>query len=189
MKIAVMTAAIILLFAATSVAETQSPDGGVPDSYIIGPEDVLEINVWKEDELTRQVLVRSDGKISLPLIGDVQAAGLTPVQLKEVITERLQDYMSEPVVSVIVEIPRDIKVYVIGNVKNPGNFSMKHEINLLQAIALAGGLNEWASKKIIVISKEGGKETRRVVNYKEVIAGEALDQNLVLKSGDTIIVP
>ena len=171
------------------LAQTPPKGKEASDSYVIEPEDRLEIHVWKDADLTREVLVRNDGKISLPLVDDVQAAGLTPLQLKKVITEKLQEFLGEPQISVIVKVPKRYKVYVVGNVTKPGNYEMSHEITFLQAIALAGGLNEWASNKLILISREGGKETRRVINYKDVISGDALQDNVVLRSGDTIVVP
>ena len=160
------------------------------DKYVIGPEDVLSIHVWKEDALTRQVPVRSDGKISLPLIDEVQAAGLTPVQLKEKLTLRLKEFMDNPNVSVIVTQANSQKVYVSGEVRTPGVYPLRGETTLLQVIPMAGGFTEWADqKKVLVIRKEGEKDRRIVVNYKKIVSGDDMGSNIVLKPGDTIIVP
>jgi polysaccharide export outer membrane protein len=160
------------------------------DKYVIGPEDVLSIHVWKEDALTRQVSVRSDGRISLPLIDEVQAAGLTPLQLKEKLTVRLQEFIDNPSVSVIVTEANSQKVYVSGEVKTPGVYHLRGETTLLQVIPMAGGFTEWADqKKIVVIRKEGEKDKRIIINYKKIVSGEDMSANIVVKSGDTVIVP
>ena len=160
------------------------------DKYVIGPEDVLSIHVWKEDSLTRQVPVRSDGKISLPLIDEVQAAGLTPLQLKEKLTLRLKEFIDNPSVSVIVTEANSQKVYVSGEVKTPGVYRLRGETTLLQIIPIAGGFTEWADqKKVLIIRKESEKDKRIVVNYKKIVSGEDMGANIVLKPGDTIIVP
>jgi polysaccharide export outer membrane protein len=193
----VMAAWGMAFFCLVSPSFGAEPSKGTPsgEAYVIEPGDHLEVFVWKESDLTRDVIVRKDGKISLPLVDEVQAAGLTPLDLKKVITGKLGEYLSDPRVSVIVKFPtetasqKQFKVYVLGNVARPGNYETTHKITVLQAIALAGGLNEWASSKFIVISGEGGKETRKVIHYKDVIAGESLEENTTLKSGDTIVVP
>jgi polysaccharide export outer membrane protein len=160
------------------------------DKYVIGPEDVLYIHVWKEEALSRQVPVRMDGKISLPLIDDVQAAGLTPLQLKETLTQRLRQYIANPVVSAVVVEANSFKVYVSGQVRNAGVHRLRGETTILQLIPLVGGFTESADqKKITIIRKETGKDRRYVVNYRKIISGEDLDSNLVLKSGDTVTVP
>jgi len=160
------------------------------DQYVIGPEDVLYISVWREETLTRTTLVRADGKISMPLIDDVQAAGLTPLQLKEVLTEKLKKFLDSPNVSVVVTEANSFKVYVTGEVKTPGVFRLKSETTLLQIITMAGGFTDWANqKKIMIIRKEGGKEKRITANYKKIIEGDDPKSNIVLKSGDTIVVP
>jgi len=160
------------------------------DQYLIGPEDVLTIHVWKEEALSRTAPVRMDGKISLPLIDEVQAAGLTPLQLKGVLTKKLKNFIENPVVSVIVTEANSFKVYVAGEVKNPGVFRLRSETTLLQIIPMAGGFTEWADqKKILIIRKEGGKEKRTTVNYKKALKGEEPASELLLKPGDTIVVP
>ena len=162
----------------------------VGESYTIGPEDVLHIHVWKEEALTRTVPVRMDGKISLPLLDDVQAAGYTARQLKEVLTKRLKDFIDNPNVSVTVMEANSYKVYVSGEVRSPGVYSLRSETTLLQIIPMAGGFTEWANqKKLLIIRKENGKEKRLIVNYKKVVRGNDPSLNILLKPGDTIIVP
>ena len=162
----------------------------VSESYVIGPEDVLSIYVWKEEALSRTVLVRMDGKISLPLVDDVQAAGFTARQLKEVLTGKLKEFVDNPNVSVIVTEPNSFKVYVSGQVKAPGVVRLRSETTIFQLITMVGGFTDWANqKKILVIRKEDGKEKRITVNYKKIVKGDAPDSNIILKSGDHIIVP
>jgi polysaccharide biosynthesis/export protein len=160
------------------------------DQYVIGPEDVLTVHVWKEETLSRTVPVRMDGKISLPLIDEVQAAGLTPLQLKGVLAKKLKNFIENPVVSVIVTEANSFKVYVSGEVKTPGVYRLRSETTILQIIPMVGGFTEWADqKKILIIRKEGGKEKRTTVNYKKALKGEEPNSELILKPGDTIIVP
>lgn len=160
------------------------------DKYLIGPEDVLFIQVWKEEALSQLVLVRSDGKISLPLIDEVQAAGLTPLQLKENLTKKLLEFVDTPLVTVMVREARSFKVYVSGQVARPGVFPLAGETTILQIITLAGGFTEWANqRKILLIRREKGQESRMTINYKNIISGKDINANIILKSGDTIIVP
>ncbi len=159
------------------------------DSHIIGAEDVLYIHVWKEETLTRNVTVRIDGKISLPLVNDIQAEGLTPLQLKEILTQRLKEFIDAPNVSVIVMEANSFKVYISGQIKTPGVYRLRSETSIAQIISLAGGFTDWANqKRIIVIRKENGKEKRMTVNYKKITKGD-FSSNIILKAGDTIIVP
>jgi len=160
------------------------------NEYVIGPEDVLYINVWREETITRTVTVRMDGKISLPLIDDVQAAGKTPLQLKEESTQKLKEFIDNPIISVVVMEANSFKVYVSGQVRTPGVYRLRSETSIVQIISMAGGLTDWANpKKIIVLRKENGKEKRIIVNYKKIIQGEDLSANINLKASDTIIVP
>ena len=162
----------------------------VSESYVIGPEDVLSIHVWKEEAFTRTVPVRMDGKISLPLIDDVQAAGYTARQLKDVLTKRLKEFIDNPNVSVTVAEANSYKVYVSGQVRAPGVYRLRSETTLLQIIPMAGGFTDWANqKKILIIRKEDGKEKRIRVNYKKIVEGDTPESNIILKAGDTIIVP
>ena len=170
--------------------QAQSEIKADSSDYVIGPEDVLYIHVWREETLSRNVPVRMDGNISLPLIDEVQAAGLTPLQLKEVLTEKLKNFVDTPNVSVIVMEANSYKVYVSGQIRTPGVYSLRRETSILQIIVMAGGFTEWADqKKILIIRKEDGKEKRIIVNYKKIIQGKDPEGNIVLKAGDTIIVP
>jgi len=171
--------------------EAQAEIAADSDSYVIGSEDVLYIHVWGEEKtLSKQVTVRIDGKISMPLVDDIQATGLTPLQLKGKLTERLKDFVEAPNVTVIVMEANSFKVYVSGQVKTPGVLRLRNETSLAQAISMVGGLTEWANQsKIIIIRKEDGKEKQFTINYKKIISGKDLKSNIILKAGDTIIVP
>lgn len=171
--------------------EAQAEIAADSDSYVIGSEDVLYIHVWGEEKtLSKQVTVRIDGKISMPLVDDIPATGLTPLQLKGKLTERLKDFVEAPNVTVIVMEANSFKVYVSGQVKTPGVLRLRNETSLAQAISMVGGLTEWANQsKIIIIRKEDGKEKRFTINYKKIISGKDLKSNIILKAGDTIIVP
>ena len=159
------------------------------DHYVIGCEDVLYIHVWKEDAISRTLPVRTDGNISLPLIREIKADGLTPRQLEAVITEGLKRFYENPTVSVTVMEINSFKVYVSGQVKLPGVFKLRSKTTILQIIIMAGGFTEWAKqRKILVIRKETGKEMRITVNYKKAMKGDPRS-NITLKPGDTIMVP
>jgi len=159
-------------------------------TYVIGPEDVLYIYIWKEENLSRQVPVRMDGMISIPLVDDIKAAGMTPLQLKELLLAKLREYVDTPDVTVIVTEANSYKVYVHGEVRNPGVIRLRTETSLVQLIVMAGGFTDWADKKkITIIRKEGGKESRIRVNYKKVIDGDEGARDIILKSGDIIIIP
>lgn len=159
--------------------------------YLIGSGDILEIVTWKEEDFSREeVLVRLDGKITFPLLNDVQAAGLTTMDLKRVIEQGLKAYVSNPVVTVNVRQPLSKKFYVLGEVMRTGEYPLVKHLTVLQAFALAGGFTEWASKKeIILLRHEGGKDKIFRINYKNIAKGEDLSQNIKLKADDTIIVP
>ncbi len=193
---------ILLLFIIASMAypqadketlsrkEAQVEIGTDSDQYVIGAEDVLSIHVWKEDAFTRTIPVRMDGKISLPLVQEIKAAGLTPLQLKEVLTRRLKEFIENPVVSVTVTEANSYKVYVSGQVKTPGVYRLRSETSVAQIIPMAGGFTDWANqKKILIIRNENGREKRITVNYRKIIRGSDTDSNVILKTGDTIIVP
>lgn len=170
--------------------EAQVEIGTDNDQYVIGAEDVLSIHVWKEDAFTRTIPVRMDGKISLPLVQEIKAAGLTPLQLKEVLTRRLKEFIENPVVSVTVTEANSYKVYVSGQVKTPGVYRLRSETSVAQIIPMAGGFTDWANqKKILIIRNENGREKRMTVNYKKIMRGSDPDSNVILKTGDTIIVP
>jgi len=173
-----------------SKKQAQAEVAADSDHYVIGSEDVLYIHVWKEETLSKTVSVRMDGKISMPLIDEIQATGLTPLKLKEILTERLKEFVGIPTVTVIVMEANSFKVYISGQVKNSGVYRLRSETTLAQIISMAGGLGEWANQsKIIIIRKENGKEKRFTINYKKIVKGEDLNSNILLKAGDTIIVP
>ena len=159
--------------------------------YIIASGDVLEITTWKEPDLSRdEIVVRTDGKITFPLLNDVQAAGLPALELKKVFENELKDYVDNPVVTVVVRRAESQKFYVLGEVNNTGEFPLTKNLTVLQAVAMAGGFTEWAStKNIILMRKEDGKEKNYRINYNDIIKAKDLSQNLELKADDTIIVP
>ena len=161
------------------------------NEYHIGIGDILRITTWKEEELSmEEVLVRTDGKISFPLVNDVEAAGLSPVELKRAIEAGLKEYVSNPVVTVHVTSPNSQMIYVLGEVIRTGEYPLIKHLTVLQAFALAGGFTEWASKKeIILLRQENGKEKIYRINYKDITKGKDLSQNINLKTDDTIIVP
>ncbi len=171
--------------------ETKKGDSGRiaadSDQYIIGPEDVLYIHIWKEEAMTKTVPVRMDGMISLPLLDDIKADGLTPLQLKEALIKKLKEKIENPSVSVTVMEANSFKVFVIGEVKNPGVVRLRAKTTFLQLITMIGGFNEWANqKKILVIRKEKDADKRFYINYKKVISGDQADIELL--RGDRIVV-
>ena len=159
-------------------------------NYSIGASDMLTIDVWKEPEITRTVPVRSDGKISLPLLNDVQAAGLTPAQLSSAIAERLGKILVNPQVTVIVTQMNSQKIYILGQVTHTGVFPLEPNMTAVQALSNAGGFTAFANlKKIYVLRSEGGRKEILPVKYKEVLSGRKPDEEVLLKTGDTIVVP
>jgi polysaccharide export outer membrane protein len=159
-----------------------------PD-YVIGPEDVLHIAVWKEADLTATLPVRPDGKISLPLVNDVQAAGLTPMQLADALTEKLKKYVASPRVTVVVTAINSKRVYLVGEVGHTGAVAMLPNMTVLQALSSAGMTQFANTKKIYVMRVQGGKQVKLPVNYRKLVKGEQMDQNYLLQPGDTIVVP
>ena len=158
--------------------------------YVIGCGDVLEIVVWKEPDFSReQITVRLDGKISFPLLDDIQAAGKTPIELKNDIKSRLMEFISNPSVTVTVRDPASKRFYILGEITNTGEYPLIKKLTVLQAFALAGGFTEWASKnEIILLRKEGGKDKIIRINYKNIQKGKDFSQNVLIKADDTIIV-
>jgi len=157
--------------------------------YVIGPEDALHIAVWREADLTASLPVRPDGKISLPLLDDVQAAGLTPKQLADSITEKLKKYIADPRVTVVVTQINSKRIFINGEVLHPGPMTMLPSMTVLQALSSAG-LNQFAKiKGIYVLRIENGKQQKLPVNYKKLLKGEQIEQNYLLQPGDTIVVP
>jgi polysaccharide biosynthesis/export protein len=161
------------------------------DSFVIGNDDLLAISVWKEPDISRQVPVRSDGKISLPLVGEVKAAGQTPLKLEEDLAARLKNYIDEPEVTVIVQQINSQKFNILGQVNHPGSFPLANAATVLDAIALAGGFRDFAKEKSIYVLRKNadGSEARIPFNYKQVVKGRNPAQNVNLEPRDTIVVP
>jgi polysaccharide export outer membrane protein len=160
-----------------------------PD-YLVGPGDILDITVWKDEALTKSVAVLPDGKIAFPLLGEVRAAGRTVAQIKEEIAEKVSAYVPDPTLSVEVKQVNSMLVYVIGRVNTPNRFSLNTNVNVLQALAMAGGLNPFAKRsQIKILRQEGGKTVIFPFKYDQVIEGTRLEQNIMLKRGDVIVVP
>jgi polysaccharide export outer membrane protein len=163
----------------------------VDANYVIGADDVLAVDVWHEKELSRVLSVRPDGKISLPLIGEMKVTGQTPVQLQDSITQRLKEYLEHPEVTVMVQETKSQKFNVVGEVQRPGSYEFGRQVTILDAIALAGGLRDFAkAKKMYVIrTLADGSQQKLRVNYKDVVKGKRPVENIVLQSHDTVVVP
>ncbi len=182
---------LFFIMAVPCLSENEDKHGAENLSdYIMGPGDMLHISVWKNPELTMQVTVLPDGKISFPLIGDVIAGGKTVPAFKEEICSKIEPYVPDPELSVIVQQVNSMMVYVIGRVNRPGRLVLNANINVLQALAMAGGLNPFAKKnKIMIFRQVDGKTKILKFMYKDVSRGENLEQNIFLRRGDTIVVP
>lgn len=198
-------AAILLMVSGMALAQNAAPaqpaGSSTPDTttampanqagpeYVIGPEDVLHIAVWKEPDLTASLPVRPDGKISLPLLNDVQAAGMTPMQLADSLTEKLKKYVANPRVTVVVSAINSKRIYLTGEVSHSGAVTMLPNMTVLQALSSAG-LTQFANtKKIYVLRTQNGKQEKLPVDYRKLLKGDKMDQNYVLQPGDTIVVP
>ena len=163
---------------------------GAESTYHIGPGDALEVSVWKDEDLTKQLVVPPDGVISFPLAGDIDVTRMTVPMLRAAITEKLKEYIPDATVSVLLLKIESMAAYVIGKVNKPGAFPINMETNVMQVLAMAGGLNPYASSKnIIVLRQQGGKSIEIPFNYDEVENGKNLDQNILLKRGDVVVVP
>jgi len=176
---------------AHNTASAPATSNNQPDTYVIGNEDILAISVWKESEISRTVPVRSDGKISLPLVGEILAAGKTTTQLQELVTNSLRPYISEPAVTVIVQEMRSKKFNILGHIQKPGAYAFSPPLTVVDAIALAGGFRDFAKSKNIYILRtvSEGEIKRLPFNYKEVVKGIHPEQNILLQLHDTIVVP
>src|SRR5579871_5686144 len=193
MAIGVFLGAIGLMFSGVARADKKIPPAqqarvasvaANDDTYVIGPEDVLNVNVWKEAEVSGSVPVRPDGKISLPLLNDIQAAGSTPMQLTNQITEKLKKFLTDPHVTVTVTAVNSRRVYIIGEVARPGAFPLQPNMTVLQALTSAGGPSPYAkTTKIYMLRTENGVQTKVAFNYKEVVKGRSTEQNVTLKPG------
>lgn len=181
---------------AASIPSAASPNVSVSmasvspgPSYLIGPNDLLHISVWKEPDLTATVPVRSDGMISLPLLNDVLASGLTPMQLAAMLTQKLRKYVAAPRVTVVVTQTNSHRIYVIGEVLHTGPIPLLADMTVLQALATSGFTQFANTKRIYVLRNDNGHEVKLPFDYKQVIRGESMSQNIALKPGDTIVVP
>ena len=168
-------------------AGMNSPAAVNSDTYVIGPEDTLHVAVWKEPDLTATLPVRPDGKISMPLLNDVQASGLTPMQLAASITDKLKKYVTDPRVTIVVTAMNSQRIYALGEVMHTGAMPLTPEMTVLQALATIGFTQFANTKGIYVLRQENGKQQKIPINYKQLIKGNA--PNIALKPGDTIVVP
>jgi polysaccharide biosynthesis/export protein len=169
-----------------SMASTGSP---VPSDYVIGPDDVLNIVFWRDADMTQQVTVRPDGNITLPLIGDIKAAGLPPAELKDIITKAAAKFIEDPNVTVVVSQINSRNVFVTGGVARPGPYPISGQMTVVQILAVAGGLTEFAdAKNVRIMRVENGQTRQYKFNYNEFMDGKNLDQNILLKPGDTVMV-
>jgi len=172
------------------LAATNSVTLANESTYRIGPGDVLEISVWKDESLSRQVVVPPDYVISFPLIGDTDVTGLTVTDLRNTVTEKLAEYVPDASVTVMLFQINSMKAYVIGKVNKPGEFPITMETNVMQILSMAGGLNPYASTdKILILRQQENKTMKIQFNYKEVEKGKNLEQNILLQRGDVIVVP
>jgi polysaccharide export outer membrane protein len=171
-------------------ADNATPVGITPPpGYVIGADDLLSVRFWADTQLSADVVVRPDGKISVPLLNDVQAAGLTPEQLNSVLEQAASKYIAEPDATVIVREVRSRKVYVLGQVARPNQVALNAEMNVLQVLTAVGGLLEYADKSnIIILRVENGRERRLKFNYNDVVKGKNVQQNILLQPGDTVVV-
>jgi polysaccharide export outer membrane protein len=169
----------------------KSATGVRPESYVIGAEDTISVYVWKEPDMSKSVPVRPDGMISLPLVGEVKAAGYTPVQLQDVLADRMKKYVSDPQVTVVVEKIASLSFNIVGEVNHPGYFPLTRRMTVLDAIALAGGFRDFAkmTKVYVLRTAANGSQQRLPFNYKQVIKGQNPQQNIELQPRDTIVVP
>jgi polysaccharide biosynthesis/export protein len=162
----------------------------LPPDYRIGPEDVLQISVWKNEAISRTMPVRPDGRISLPLLNDVPVAGLTPMELRDALVKKLTEYMASPEVSVIVTEVRSFKVSVIGDVPKPDRYELRSAATVMDVLAMAGGPTEFASRSRIVVLRTTGQKVERIpFDYNKVASGDARQENFLLRPGDIVVVP
>jgi polysaccharide export outer membrane protein len=171
-------------------ASKAAPAVDTDPAYKIGPQDMLRIDVWKEPDISRLVPVRPDGKITLPLLNDIQATGLTPTQLSAKIADGLKKYITNPQVTVSVTEINSRRIFVTGEVTRPGEFKLLPQMTVLQALSSAGGFTQFArTKNIYVLRSEDGKQVKHPFNYKDAVSGKNPEQNILLEGGDVIVVP
>lgn len=166
------------------------PAVDVPLGYIVGDSDVIRVNVWKEPEVSQTVVVRTDGNISLPLINEVKVSGMTPLQIQDLVAEKLKGFLHNPQVTVTVIEIHSKRAFITGEVSRPGTYSLNAQTTVLQLIAQAGGFTPFAkTDSIVVLRTEDGRQSRLKFKYKEVIQGKKTEQNIALHPGDTVVVP
>jgi len=190
---------LLIALCAGAQAQEKKPAGAAADvapavdfgpDYILGPGDLIDIAVWKDETLTKSVIVLPDGKISFPLIGEIKAAGRTVPELKKEITQKISPFAPDPIISIEVRQVNSMLIYVIGRVNTPGRFSLNTNVNVLQALTMAGGVNPFAKRdKIKIFRREGAKTTIYRFKYDEVVEGAELEQNIILQRGDVVVVP
>ena len=174
---------------ASKAADVKPPES-VPPGYIVGDSDVIRVNVWKEPEVSQTVVVRTDGNISLPLINEVKVSGMTPLQIQDLVAEKLKGFLTNPQVTVTVMEIRSKRAFITGEVARPGTYSLNAQTTVLQLIAQAGGFTPFAKKdSIVVLRTQDGKQSRLKFKYKEVVQGKNTEQNVALHPGDTVVVP
>jgi polysaccharide export outer membrane protein len=172
-----------------ATAETHPAGPVVPPDYVIGADDTLHVTVWKEPDMSATLPVRPDGKISLPLLDDVQAAGMTPMELSTSIKEKLKKYIADPRVTVVVTAMNSQRIFVAGEVNHPGAMALLPHMTMLQALSSAGFTQFANVKGIYLLRTENGQQTKIPFNYKDVVKGNHPEQNITLKPGDTLVVP
>lgn len=171
-------------------ADTAKPAVDVPPGYIVGDSDVIRVNVWKEPEVSQTVVVRTDGNISLPLINEVKVSGMSPLQIQDLVAEKLKGFLNNPQVTVTVIEIRSKRAFITGEVSRPGTYSLNAQTTVLQLIAQAGGFTPFAkTDSIVVLRTEDGRQSRLKFKYKEVVQGKKTEQNIALHPGDTVVVP
>jgi len=177
---------LVLLFFSITGTTASAKDS----TYLIGSGDVLEISVWKDESLTKQIIVPPDCVISFPLVGDIDVTNLTVPDLRKSITEKLTEYIPDATVAVLLFQINSMKAYVIGKVNKPGEFPISMETNVMQVLSMGGGLNPFAnSDKILILRQEGNQTVKIPFNYKQVEKGQNLEQNILLQRGDVVVVP
>ncbi|HEV7676303.1 MAG TPA: polysaccharide biosynthesis/export family protein [Candidatus Angelobacter sp.] len=175
---------------AAKSSDTAKPAEVVPTGYIVGDSDIIRVNVWKEPEVSQTVVVRTDGNISLPLINEVRVSGMTPLQIQDMVAEKLKGFLNSPQVTVTVIEIRSKRAFITGEVARPGTYSLNAQTSVLQLIAQAGGFTPFARKdSIVVLRTEEGRQSRLKFKYKEVVQGKKTEQNITLHPGDTVVVP
>ena len=171
-------------------ADAAKPAEVVPAGYIVGDSDIIRVNVWKEPEVSQTVVVRTDGNISLPLINEVKVSGMTPLQIQDMVAEKLKGFLNSPQVTVTVIEIRSKRAFITGEIARPGTYSLNAQTTVLQLIAQAGGFTPFAKRdSIVVLRTEDGRQSRLKFKYKEVVEGKKTEQNIALHPGDTVVVP